>query len=110
MAKTVVLLMLLVLTVVIAAVALSKKKEAPVTRRTIDIREYMFTPATLEIKMGSTVTWVNNDQISHQIKSIFFNSAELTTGQSFSYTFNNPGIFDYTCSIHPEMSGKIVVK
>jgi plastocyanin len=76
----------------------------------INIQNFAFSPATLIIKKGATVTWTNNDSAPHQIKSATFNSSSLSNGQSFSFTFNDIGSFDYSCAIHPSMTGKIVVE
>lgn len=77
---------------------------------TISIKNFAFNPAELTIKSGQTVTWVNDDSAPHQIKSTTFNSAALSTGQSYSFTFNQAGTFDYSCAIHPSMTGKIIVQ
>ena len=76
----------------------------------ISIKNFAFSPATLTIKKGATVTWTNSDSAPHQIKSATFNSAALNQGQSFSFTFNTAGTFDYSCAIHPSMLGKIIVQ
>lgn len=76
----------------------------------INIQNFAFSPTTLTIKKGATVTWTNNDSAPHQIKSATFNSSEMSKGQSFSFTFNTVGSFDYFCSIHPSMMGKIIVE
>jgi plastocyanin len=76
----------------------------------INIESFVFNPEVTTIKKGSTVTWTNNDSVSHQIKSDSFNSPKLANGQKFSFTFNNVGTFDYSCSIHPSMTGRIIVE
>lgn len=78
----------------------------------IKIDNFTFTPATLTVKAGTTVTWVNEDDIPHAIaeKSRAFKSKVLDTDDKFSYTFATPGSFDYFCSLHPHMVGKIVVQ
>ena len=77
---------------------------------TIDIQNYAFSPTPITVKKGSTVTWNNLDTAPHQIKSVTFNSEKLSYGQSFSFTFESTGTFDYSCSIHPSMSGQIIVE
>ena len=77
---------------------------------TVDIQNFAFNPATLTVKKGSTVTWTNSDSATHTIKSATFNSSDLATGQSFSFTFADAGTFDYSCGIHPSMTGKIIVE
>lgn len=76
----------------------------------IDIAGFAFSPKTLTVKKGTVVIWTNNDSVSHKIKSDTFNSDVLTPGQSFPFTFNNTGTFDYGCAIHPSMTGKIIVE
>mgnify|MGYP001573859328 CR=1 FL=1 len=83
---------------------------APGEANDVNIQNFAFAPETLIIKKGATVTWTNNDSAPHQIKSDTFNSERLSNGQSFSFTFNDAGSFDYICSLHPSMTGKIIVE
>lgn len=76
----------------------------------VNIQNFAFSPATLTVKKGAAVTWTNNDSAPHQIKSATFNSSSLSKGQTFSFTFNDAGTFDYSCAIHPSMLGKIIVE
>jgi plastocyanin len=76
----------------------------------VNIQNFSFNPPVLTVTKGTTVTWTNNDSVTHQIKSDTFNSSGLTNGQTFSFTFTNSGSFDYSCAIHPSMTGKIVVE
>lgn len=76
----------------------------------VSIKNFAFNPATVTIKAGSTVKWTNQDSAAHQIKSNLFNSSALNTGDSYEFTFNTPGQYDYTCAIHPSMKGKIIVE
>lgn len=76
----------------------------------VNIQNFSFTPGTLTIKKGATVTWTNNDSAPHQIKSATFNSDQMSQGQNFSSAFNSAGTFDYFCAIHPSMTGKIIVE
>ena len=77
----------------------------------IDIKEFMFGPKDLTIAPGTRVTWVNDDEIPHTVAEThkLFRSAALDTGDSYSWVFNTPGEFEYFCSLHPQMIGKIVV-
>ena len=77
---------------------------------TVSIQNFAFSPATLTVKAGTTVTWVNNDSTVHTIKSDSFNSDNLNRGDKFTFTFNTPGSFGYVCGIHPDMKGTIVVQ
>lgn len=77
---------------------------------TVNIQEFDFDPAVLKIKQGETVTWLNKDIVTHQINTDQFNSNIFATNESFSYTFNNVGNFDYYCDLHPSMKGLIIVE
>lgn len=76
----------------------------------IVIKNYTFTPSTLTVKAGDTVTWTNNDSVAHSIKSATFNSSTLNTGDTFKFTFNTPGTYNYNCGIHPTMTGIVIVQ
>ncbi len=77
----------------------------------VDISEFAFTPATLEVKVGDTVTWTNLDSAPHTVTSSdgSIQSGTLDQGASFSYTFTTPGTFDYHCEFHANMAGQVVV-
>jgi len=76
----------------------------------VDIRDFTFIPDFITVKPGATVTWTNNDATLHRIKSETFNSEKLSPGQSFSFTFNDPGIFPYFCFYNTFMGGQIIVQ
>jgi plastocyanin len=76
----------------------------------ISIKNFAFNPQTLTVPVGIVVTWTNQDSAPHQIKSATFNSAVLNTGATFSFTFSQKGTFDYSCAIHPSMTGQIIVQ
>ena len=76
----------------------------------ISIKNFAFNPGTLTVPVGTTVTWTNEDSTNHQIKSATFNSAVLSNGATFSFKFDQAGSFDYSCAIHPSMTGKIIVQ
>ena len=78
----------------------------------VRIDNFNFTPLTLVIAPGTTVTWTNADDTPHTVreKDGKFKSAALDTDDTFSQTFTAPGEYQYFCSIHPRMVGKIVVK
>ena len=82
---------------------------------TINIRDMMFTPSQITVAKGGTVTWTNNDSTTHTVIDDLANvggphSGDIAPGQSYSFTFNKTGSFQYHCSIHPSMRGTIVVK
>ena len=78
----------------------------------IQIDNFHYSPATLVVAPGTTVTWTNDDDSPHSIreKDGKFKSAALDTDDKFSQTFTAPGEYEYFCSIHPYMTGKVVVK
>ena len=79
----------------------------------VEIKSFAFNPDTINISKGRTVTWTQFDTAPHTIISVnstFPNSPSLSKGQTYSYTFNETGIFEYYCSIHPSMKGKVIVK
>jgi amicyanin len=76
------------------------------------IDNFSFAPATLTVPAGTKVTWTNRDDVPHNVISVDkkFASPVLDTDEEFSYSFTNPGTYEYYCSIHPKMTGKIVVQ
>jgi len=79
----------------------------------VNIDNFSFTPATLSVPVGAKVTWSNKDDVPHTIVSTnnaFPHSPALDTDQSFSYTFAKAGTYEYYCSVHPKMLGKVVVQ
>lgn len=89
---------------------MNEKTQTQAAPNTVDIKNFAFTPEVLTVKMGTTVTWINQDQAVHNIKSAAFNSKDLKKGETFEFTFQTKGTFDYICGIHPSMKGKIVVE
>ncbi len=80
---------------------------------TISIDNFTFAPATLTVKAGGSVRWVNRDDIPHAIASAtgaFTKSNALDTDDTFSFTFTTPGTYKYFCYLHPQMVGSIVVE
>ena len=79
--------------------------------QTIKIANFTFDPSTLTVKAGTTVTWINTDDIPHLVtdKDGKFHSSALDTNDKFSQTFSTAGTVEYFCAIHPKMTGKIVV-
>ena len=83
----------------------------PASGNSVSIQGFAFNPSTLTIKAGTTVTWTNEDSASHTITSAgFFDSGTIASGQTFSKKFDQPGTYDYICSIHTSMKGKIIVE
>jgi amicyanin len=78
----------------------------------VAIADFAFAPATLTIQVGDTVTWTNGDAVVHTATSTSgaFDSGDLDPGESYSITFTAPGTYDYLCTPHPSMTGRIVVE
>jgi plastocyanin len=79
----------------------------------VSIDNFTFSPATLTVKAGTTVTWTNKDDIPHGIawsNNTFTRSKALDTDDNASFTFTTPGTYQYFCYIHPHMVGTIVVE
>ncbi len=76
------------------------------------IKDFMFMPLSLTVSAGATVTWANKDDEPHTVVSDagVFRSGALDTNESFSFKFDKPGTYHFTCSIHPRMVGTIVVQ
>ncbi len=78
----------------------------------VKVDNFSFGPATLTVAVGTTVTWTNRDDIPHTIVSTdkVFKSKVLDTDEKFSFTFSKAGTYPYFCSIHPKMTGSVVVQ
>ena len=78
----------------------------------VKIDNFSFAPGTLTVPVGTTVTWTNRDDIPHTVVSTegVFKSKVLDTDEAFSFTFGKAGTYPYFCSIHPKMTGKVVVQ
>ncbi len=86
----------------------------PVTPTTasVSIKNFAFSSSTLTVKAGTKVTWTNSDTAPHTVTSdsgSMLNSGNLSTGQSFSFTFTEAGTYTYHCALHPSMTGTVVV-
>ena len=78
----------------------------------VEIINFAFKPGTLTVPVGTTVTWVNKDSDTHSVQSTdkrFTSSPALEHGESYTFTFTTPGTYEYICSLHSFMKGKIVV-
>jgi len=83
----------------------------PAAPNSVEIKGFAFDPATITVAKGTTVTWTNMDTVAHTVVATdnAFSSETLEKGQSYAYTFNDIGTFEYKCGIHPSMSGKVIV-
>jgi len=116
MKKQLIFKMAAFLLLLVGVVALSNKtaragsQENAITQVKID--NFSFTPATVTVAPGTTVTWTNSDDVPHTVVSDdqVFKSKVLDTDEKFSYTFTKPGTYPYFCSVHPKMTARIVVQ
>jgi plastocyanin len=79
----------------------------------VSMKDIKFNPGTVKIKAGQTVTWTNDDSVGHDVTGDDFKSGDpggLANGDTFEHTFKKAGTFDYVCSVHPGMEGKVEVK
>jgi len=99
-----------------AAFGLASTASAAATAQKADsevkIDNFTFGPGTMTVQTGATITWTNHDDIPHTVMSTdgVFRSRALDTDEKFSYTFSKAGVYQYYCSIHPKMTGQVVVK
>lgn len=94
-----------------APAAPASTSSAPVPGTAVSIDNFAFAPATLTVHRGDTVTWTNHDEEPHTVAAGdgSFRSPGMDSNATFSFTFTNPGSYDYICSIHPSMHGTVVV-
>ena len=99
------------LTLALAAAPAPSTRAQP-TPAQVRIANFTFTPKTITVPVGASLTWSNDDDVPHTIVATdgSFRSKPLDTGDKFSVTFTKPGEYAYFCSIHPMMTGKVVVK
>jgi plastocyanin len=78
----------------------------------VKIDNFSFGPTALTVPVGTTVTWTNRDDIPHTVVSTdgVFKSKALDTDDKFSFVFSKPGTYSYFCSIHPKMTGQVIVQ
>jgi plastocyanin len=78
----------------------------------VKIDNFVFSPNPVTVAVGSTIRWTNQDDIPHNVVSDdkSFKSKALDTDETFTYTFTKPGTYTYFCSIHPKMTGKVIVQ
>jgi len=86
---------------------------AAANKNTIEIKDFNFSPKTITVKSGEKITWINRDEEPHTVVSVekqFKKSSALDTDQEFTITAGAPGTYTYFCSVHPKMTGTIVVE
>lgn len=113
--KAVLLFILIALNLCLAARGNETANEAAVVnnKNKIEIKDFAFNPQTITVKSGEKITWINRDEEPHTVVSVgkkFQKSSALDTDQEFSITAGVPGTYEYFCSVHPKMTGTIVVE
>ena len=105
-------MMAMLLMMPVAASAGSDTNKSGAAPAEVKIDNFSFGPQTLTVPVGTTVTWTNRDDIPHTIVSTdgVFKSKVRDTDETFSYTFTKAGTYNYFCSVHPKMTGKIIVQ
>ncbi|GAA1031518.1 MULTISPECIES: cupredoxin domain-containing protein [Amycolatopsis] len=92
---------------------------APVTAsaaaaQTVMMQDYAYSPASLTVHVGDTVTWIQHDTAPHDVVTtsapVAFRSPQLSQGQTWNYTFRTPGTYSYYCSVHPDMRAQVIVQ
>jgi amicyanin len=93
------------------AIALASRAGAQGEASAVTIDNFTFTPATLAVAKGATVSWTNRDDIPHVVvlTALHARSPVLDTGQSYAFAFGAAGTYDYFCALHPHMKGRVVV-
>ena len=99
-------------TVVLAMAAVVPVASAQSVDLQVQIDQFIFAPQRITVKTGTTVTWINDDDVPHTVVSNnkLFKSKTLDTKDRFSFTFMTPGTYDYFYSLHPHMTGTVVVE
>ena len=102
----------LALALVLAGLAVAARAQSKPDLIEVRIDNFSFGPTELTVMAGDTVTWTNRDDIPHTVVSTdkVFKSKVLDTDEKFSFTFTTPGTYPYFCSIHPKMTGRVVVR
>jgi len=98
---------------VLSAVAVTHAADNSPSEKTVQIDNFNFSPAVITVPVGTTIRWTNRDDIPHTVVSddhSTFKSKPMDTDEQFTFTFTKPGTYSYFCSIHPKMTGKIVVQ
>jgi plastocyanin len=103
---------LLVASALMLSTVSAMTRAAPAAAAAVTIDNFTFKAPVVTVKPGTTVTWTNGDDIPHTVvaKDGSFKSKVLDSGDKFSVTFAKPGQFGYFCSLHPHMTGMIIVK
>jgi plastocyanin len=105
------LLAALLLVTVAACSGGSGAEQTPVATTTVDLpKSYRFAPAAITVPAGTTVTWTNNDNFTHNVTLDGTDALQMAPGEAGTHTFAAPGLYPYVCSLHPrDMKGSVLV-
>ncbi|HYX67951.1 MAG TPA: cupredoxin family copper-binding protein [Terriglobales bacterium] len=86
-------------------------KDTAAAKYAVKIDNYSFTPQTITVPAGTTVTWTNADDVPHTVAAsdMAFHSKAMDTDEQYSHTFDAPGTYKYFCTVHPKMQGTVIV-
>lgn len=91
----------------------NNSSEAPTAADKVSIKDFAFSPASITVTKGTTVTWTNNDTTAHTVVETDGkdgpNSSDVKPGDSYTFTFSQAGTYQYHCSLHPQMTGTVTV-
>ena len=95
-----------------AAFAVAAAAQSRPASADVKIDNFTYGPAEVKVPVGATVTWTNRDDIPHTVVSTdkVFKSKVMDTDEKYSFTFQSAGTYTYFCSIHPKMTGKVIVQ
>jgi plastocyanin len=104
--------MIAVLLLLVGSPSVKANDQPSTANAEVNIDNFVFGPQTVTVPVGATVTWTNKDDIPHTVVSTdgVFKSKVRDTDEKFSYTFTKAGTYPYFCSVHPKMTGKVVVQ
>lgn len=105
------IIFIMLISVLSLIISCKKPNDIPVLNEVI-IKDMTFTPATIKVTPGTTITWTNNDAVEHTVSSDLglFDSGPIAPGKTYSQTFTMTGTFPYHCLIHTLMTGTVTVK
>ena len=103
---------MIALLLLVGSTSVTAADQPPAASAEVKIDNFSFGPQTVTVPVGATVTWINHDDIPHTVVSTdgVFKSKVRDTDEKFSYTFTKAGTYPYYCTIHPKMTGKVVVQ
>ncbi len=112
MKKLILIVAVLFTSLSLAVLNTGSQAHAAATHAQVTIQNFAFSPSSISVQKGSTVTWTNRDNTAHTVTGNTSGgpaSGHIQPGKSYSFTFNSAGTFPYHCAIHPEMTGKVTV-